>query len=378
MIGVHIEKHLLTKNKKKKKRESMKINQKTNLKQKHFYLIKNLNYKQSVIIKMAGLILIAICFVFLTLAIYFDTTNGFEGSINQFNFNIRGPKTLMAFFSGGAIAVAGLLLQKVTRNHLADTSVLGIGSLNIILMTVYLILIKDKTSSYLNPEMRILPLVMFLSSIFGTSIVYTLSKLGKANNEKFIIIGIALNFLFEAISVVLINPANNSLFSNQDKNLMIAFENIKNYTLGIIPNSQYIDLSLVISCSVLIALTLIPIWFLRKKIDLYETSAALASTTGINIERLKISIYLLVALLSGLEIVLVGYIALLGVIGASVARQLFGNRTGITMFAAFLIGATLVCFALLISVNFNTQVPVGFLSTTIITPYFMYLIVRGK
>ena len=356
----------------------MKINQKTNLKQKHFYLIKNLNYKQSVIIKMAGLILIAICFVFLTLAIYFDTTNGFEVSINQFNFNIRGPKTLMAFFSGGAIAVAGLLLQKVTRNHLADTSVLGIGSLNIILMTVYLILIKDKTSSYLNPEMRILPLVMFLSSIFGTSIVYTLSKLGRANNEKFIIIGIALNFLFEAISVVLINPANNSLFSNQDKNLMIAFENIKNYTLGIIPNSQYIDLSLVISCSVLIALTLIPIWFLRKKIDLYETSAALASTTGINIERLKISIYLLVALLAGLEIVLVGYIALLGVIGASVARQLFGNRTGITMFAAFLIGATLVCFALLISVNFNTQVPVGFLSTTIITPYFMYLIVRGK
>nr|WP_318025098.1 iron ABC transporter permease [Ureaplasma parvum] len=377
MIGVHIEKHLLTKNN-KKKRESMKINQKTNLKQKHFYLIKNLNYKQSVIIKMAGLILIAICFVFLTLAIYFDTTNGFEASINQFNFNIRGPKTLMAFFSGGAIAVAGLLLQKVTRNHLADTSVLGIGSLNIILMTVYLILIKDKTSSYLNPEMRILPLVMFLSSIFGTSIVYTLSKLGRANNEKFIIIGIALNFLFEAISVVLINPANNSLFSNQDKNLMIAFENIKNYTLGIIPNSQYIDLSLVISCSVLIALTLIPIWFLRKKIDLYETSAALASTTGINIERLKISIYLLVALLAGLEIVLVGYIALLGVIGASVARQLFGNRTGITMFAAFLIGATLVCFALLISVNFNTQVPVGFLSTTIITPYFMYLIVRGK
>ncbi|WP_156021866.1 iron chelate uptake ABC transporter family permease subunit, partial [Ureaplasma diversum] len=75
---------------------------------------------------------------------------------------------------------------------------------------------------------------------------------------------------------------------------------------------------------------------------------------------------------------LVGYVALLGVIGASVARLLFGNRTAVALFGAFLIGAILVSFALFISSNLNTNVPVGFLSTTIIVPYFMYLIIRGK
>lgn len=340
-----------------------------------FNKIKAIDYKQKNIIKMISLVVIAICFVFLTLSIYYDTNNGIDFAINQKNFIVRWPKTMMAFFSGGAIALAGLLLQKVTRNPLADVSILGIGSLNIILMTFYLISIKDKVTNHKSPEMLVLPLIMFLSSILGTGIIYILSRFGNANVEKFIIVGVALNFLFEAVSVVIINPA---LLTSRDKNLVIALENIKNYTLGIIPNSKFINIPVLITCSILITLTLIPIWFIRRKIDLYETSESLASTTGINVERLRISIYALVALLAGLEIVLVGYVALLGVLGASVARQLFGNKTSLTMFGSFLIGGILVMFALLVSVNFNTQVPVGFLATTIIIPYFMYLIIRGK
>lgn len=341
----------------------------------NFAMIKSLNYTTKITLKFSALILIAACIAFLVLSIYHDASYGTELSTTNLDLKTRGPKLLMAFFSGGAIAVAGLLLQKVTRNHLADVSVLGIGSLNIILMTFYLISIKDKVESATNIEMRVLPIVMFLSSVIGTGIIYTLSRFGSANTEKFVIVGIALNFLFEAISVVIINPQT---ISRTDQNLMIALGHIKNYTLGIIPNSNYIDLRTLVTCSVLIALCLVPIWFLRKKIDLYETNEALASTTGINTERLRISIYVLVALLAGLEIVLVGYVALLGVIGASVARLLFGNRTAVALFGAFLIGAILVSFALFISSNLNTNVPVGFLSTTIIVPYFMYLIIRGK
>nr|WP_245600622.1 iron ABC transporter permease [Ureaplasma canigenitalium] len=325
-------------------------------------------------LKMLLLIGICILFVFLTLSIYYDTHIGLEADIVS-SIHRRWPKMMMAFFSGGAIAVAGVLLQKVTRNYLSDVSILGIGSLNIILMTFYLISVSGRIKDTSSIEMRVLPIIMFLSSVFGTGIIYTLSRLGKANTEKFIVVGIALNFLFEAISVVVVNPSNYEL---KNKSITLALGFIQNYTLGIIPNSKQIDIPTLVVCSTLIALTLVPIWFLRKKIDLYETSEDIARTTGINTEKLRIAVYSLVAILAGLEIVLVGYVALLGVIGGAVARKLFGNKTSLMMFGAFFIGAAVVLIALFISNNLNTQIPVGFLATTIIVPYFMYLIIKGK
>ncbi|RTZ68033.1 MAG: hypothetical protein DSZ21_02565 [Tenericutes bacterium] len=135
----------------------------------------------------------------------------------------------MALFSGGALAVAGVMLQKVTRNNLSDVSILGIGSINIMFITGYVLIFKDKVFAGGVAE-QMLPIVTLFASLLGTFIVWFFSRSKKGSSNKFIIVGIALQLLFEALAVVLIDPTKTSKDPYQAK--IIA--TIKDYTVGMI------------------------------------------------------------------------------------------------------------------------------------------------
>lgn len=125
-----------------------------------------------------------------------------------------------------------------------------------------------------------------------------------------------------------------------------------------------------------IALLVAVVWFLRKKIDIIEVNEKLAISYGIRVELLKFVLYGLVALLAGIEAAMLGTVALLGILAPNIAKPIFGNKTGTNVFASFLIGGCLVMLATFVSVNMATDVPIGFLSTAIIAPYFVFKILR--
>lgn len=109
-----------------------------------------------------------------------------------------------------------------------------------------------------------------------------------------------------------------------------------------------------------------------------EVNERLARSYGIRIELLRITIYGLIAILAGIEAAMIGTIALLGILAPNLASLIFGNRSSTNIFASFLIGGLLVLLASFISVNLATDIPIGFLSTAIITPYFIYMIIRYR
>lgn len=77
---------------------------------------------------------------------------------------------LITFFGGGALAFAGVLLQKITKNNLAEVSILGIGSINIMFIFAYIFIFKGDafngsiTSSFL-------PVITIVASLIGTLII---------------------------------------------------------------------------------------------------------------------------------------------------------------------------------------------------------------
>lgn len=306
-------------------------------------------------------------------------THGFDFSLQIFNNRIW--QYLIAIFGGGALGVAGLLLQKTTRNNLADVSILGIGSLNIIFISLY-IFSYSTTSGIRNQELirQTLPLITIASSILGTGIIYTLTKIGDNNSDKFIIVGIALQFLFEAISIAIINPST-SAAPRSVINFTIA--QITNFTLGKFPDINFLATTIewqsvtIISC-ITIGVLIAIVYFLRKKIDIIEVNEKLAISYGIRVELLKFVLYGLIALLAGIEAAMLGTVALLGILAPNIAKPIFGNKTGTNVFASFLIGGLLVMLATFVSVNLATNVPIGFLSTAIITPYFIFMILKRK
>jgi iron complex transport system permease protein len=284
----------------------------------------------------------------------------------------RLKQLIICFFSGGALAFAGVLLQKVTRNNLAEVSILGIGSINIMFIFAYVFFTRDSFNKE-GITKNLLPLITLVASVIGTGIIWLLSISKYHNRNTFVIIGIALQLLFEAISVVFINPVTLQQ-TNEGKSI---WTEIKRYTLGDIDqiNTSFI---IIILSSVAISLVVVTALFLRKKIDIYESNPQLAVTLGINVNRLRLVVFMLVAILAGIESFLLGYVALLGLIAPSIARLLFKNKFSQMSIASFLIGGLLVMLGSVISINLGTEIPIGIISTVVAVPYFAILAIRGK
>lgn len=114
-------------------------------------------------------------------------------------------EVIIPIVGGGSLAFAGMLLQKTTRNNLAEVSILGIGSINIMFIFMYAYIFKGKLFDG-SLVQQMLPIVTISASILGTLVVYLISRSKHANKNTFVIIGIALQLLFEALSVVFVNP----------------------------------------------------------------------------------------------------------------------------------------------------------------------------
>jgi len=87
---------------------------------------------------------------------------------------------------------------------------------------------------------------------------------------------------------------------------------------------------------------------------------------------------MLVALLAGAASATLGTVALLGIIAPSIARLLFKNKMWQMSLASFFIGGIMVALAAFVSLNFEVGLPVGILSTAIVIPYFLFLMVKEK
>ena len=334
-------------------------------------IIKSNAFKFSIISFLVGLLsFIIITFGVTGFGTFVNSHQGTKHFVIELWHN-RMKVLIMALFSGGALGVAGAILQKVTKNSLADVSILGIGSINIIFITGYIMLFKDKIFTGNTTEM-LLPLVTLVASLSGTLIVWFFSRSKKGGSQKFIIVGISLQLLFEALAVVMIDPSK----TTNDPESIKLMATIKDYTVGMI-NTDTSWWIIGISSSA-IGIIFAIIIMLRQKIDLIEANEDLATTLGIKVGRIKFVIYVMVAVLAAAEAVMVGSVALLGIMAPAMARLLFKNKTGLIVPASFMIGGLMVMAASIVSLTLGTQLPIGLLATAIIIPYFIYVIVRSK
>ncbi|AFO51691.1 hemin transport system permease [Candidatus Mycoplasma haematolamae str. Purdue] len=320
-----------------------------------------------------------ICLGIVCLSASFFTLCTFNGSYD-FSHRVTNPRLwqyFLAIFSGGALGIAGLLLQKLTRNPLADVSLLGIGSLNIIAISIYIYLTFDGEQASLPPLKVVLPLISLTASIIGTSIVYYLSK-NKKSTQAIVVSGISFQFLCEAISVAILGFVK----SNPDTTAQISNE-ISNYSYGKMPDLGTVSVFPEWRISTIISFVLIGaiagvVWLFRRELELMEIGKDYALSQGIDVDKLKKVLFALIAVLAGIESALVGTISLLGIIAPHIARFLFGNKASSNVVVSFICGALLVVCATFLSINLGQNIPIGILSTALITPIFLVLILRGQ
>ncbi|NYV76579.1 iron chelate uptake ABC transporter family permease subunit, partial [Streptomyces sp. UH6] len=291
-----------------------------------------------------------------------DVANWAQGRAGRavtFVLDTRVPRVGAALLAGAALALAGTLVQAVTRNPLAEPAVLGVSN-GAALGAVLLV-----TSVPLAGSWGVAG-AAFAGAAVASVVVFGLAAKGGFRQNRLVLVGMG------------VATAATSLIS-----LLIVLTDPYNATKALtwLSGSTYgrtfpdlVPLAVVLALGVAVAAAR------RTELDLVSLDEDTPKLLGVGLSRERLVLLVLSVLLSATAVAAAGTIGFVGLVAPHAARALVGRRHVRVVPVAVLLGAVLVCTADLLgrTVIAPAQVGAGLMTALIGTPYFLWLLVRSR
>ncbi|MED0660162.1 FecCD family ABC transporter permease [Bacillus smithii] len=285
-----------------------------------------------------------------------DTFQHFSGSNTQLVIkNVRLPRALIGASVGGCLAVAGALMQALTKNPLASPDIMGVNAGAGLFIVVAVIFFSVSS-------LHSFTWIAFLGAAIASFIVYCLGSLGKdgLTPMKMTLAGAAIAAMFGSLTqgLLVINESSldQVLFwlagSVQGRKLEILF--------AVLPYMIF-----ALACSFL----------LGKQINILVMGEKLAKGLGQRTGMVKLLMSLMVVLLAGGAVAVAGPISFVGVMIPHVARWLVGNDHRWVLPYCSVLGGIFLIIADIGAryILMPEEVPVGVLTAFIGVPFFIYI-----
>jgi iron complex transport system permease protein len=301
------------------------------------------------------------------------------GSINLFSleksdplfstilFDIRLPKTLTSIIAGSGLALCGLLMQSLFRNPLAGPYVLGVSSGSSLFVAIATMLISSiNVSGLYFMGKSIVTLFSIGGAFFVTLIILIISKKNKSN-VTVLLVGLMLGQILGAMQGMI------EYISSAD--------NLKTFIMwgmGSVGSTTLQDLYFVIP---IYAVAIITSFFFIKPLNAILLNEQYAQNLGVNVNKLRLAIIIITAVLVGVITAFCGPIAFVG-ISVPIASRLFFKTSHHLhqMVFCLLLGACVVLSADVICQLLSTQfmLPINTVTTLIGSPVVIYLLFKSK
>ena len=269
----------------------------------------------------------------------------------------RLPRAVLAILLGGSLAISGVLVQSVVRNPLASPDILGINNAAGLVAVSVLMFLPNLAFYWM-------PIFAFLGGVLSFVILWIVCGFN-FRPIKMAIIGVALSALWAAIShyLMLTNP--------------VEINTAMLWLTGSLWGRSWSYLNVVLPW--LLVLLPLPFIFCRD-LDTLGLGENKASTLGVTVNKVQISVLVLAVALSTTAVAICGPIAFLGLVAPHLARRLVGGRHRTLLPAALIIGALLLQLSDILArvIDPPTELPAGILTAIIGAPYFFYLLMRTK
>ncbi|MGM9929482.1 MAG: FecCD family ABC transporter permease [Bacillus sp. (in: firmicutes)] len=329
---------------------------------------------------------LAIC-LFICIGFYLHITNGmFDISVTEVIktllgleenekfklviFEFRLPRIIIAILVGIGLALAGCVLQGITKNDLADPGILGInagaGAAVVIFMFFFQFqAVRTDGSEWLNIMM--MPFFGLVGGILAAAIIFAFSfKYGRLDVQRLLLTGIAINSGFGALSLYI------SLKMNEKD-----FESAALWQAGAIYNANWIFIVSIVPWIIILG-----IYVYRRShlLDYFQLEESTIVSLGIHLEREKIKLLLASVGLVSACVSVSGSIGFIGLMAPHIARQLVGIRHRLVVPVSALIGAALLVFSDFVGKTLfaPSELAVGIVVSIIGIPYFLYLLVKSR
>lgn len=276
---------------------------------------------------------------------------------------LRLPRVLLAIFAGGCLAIAGYLLQNLTRVSLASPDILGMSDGAACAVTAFLAAFAFTQGAV---DVRWLPLAAFLGALLAVFLVYSLSIKHSQSQTKLILSGILIAALMKA-GVVLMMVAGPIYTATQAQLWLI----------GTLNQTNPKEVAVLVPTATLLVLVVLA----RSR---YFTLARLDNTSsfalGLNLAAHRKITLLLAALMTGVSVAFAGALGFVGLIVPHLIGKIMRDSGAITHIAGNFLGGALLtlCADLAGRMLFLPhEIPAGVFTSMIGAPFFIYLIIRS-
>lgn len=288
---------------------------------------------------------------------------GVEGINSEILLNYRLPKAITAILAGASLSVAGLMMQTLFRNSLADPYILGVSSgaslgVALVMMAATILPVAFVSSGW----------ALIVAAIIGASIVLALvvGVSFRVNNAvSLLIVGLMFGTIAGSIVSVLQN------FSNPD-----AIKLFVMWTFGSLSAVTWTYMQVLLPVS-LVGLGMA--FFLQKRLDGLLLGENYARGLGVSIVRTRFLIVIATGLLAGGITAFTGPIAFVGVAIPHIARGIFKTSSHkILLPATVLCGASLILFCDIISQMPTYTLPINTISALFGAPIIIWIILKKR
>ncbi|HFJ9272510.1 FecCD family ABC transporter permease [Bacillus thuringiensis] len=273
---------------------------------------------------------------------------------HQIIYELRLPRVIGAAVVGAAFAVAGAVMQGVTRNPLADAGVLGINAGAMFVVALSFAFFPHMPYSYLM-------IVSFIGAVLSTVLIFIIGSAtsGGLTPMRLTIAG--------AVMAALLHSLSSGVAIYYDLSQDLAF-----WYAGGVAGVKWEHLKFLVP---IILITIVFATILGRSISLISMGDDVATNLGVKTNRTRILGMIIVVILAGVTVSAVGSIGFVGLVIPHIARKLVGVNYRLIIPMSALLGAMLLVLADLgaRTVNPPKELAIGIMVALVGVPFFLYI-----
>lgn len=275
-------------------------------------------------------------------------------------FKVRLPRILAAVITGSSLAVSGAAYQGMFRNPLVSPDILGASAGAAFGAAVGILL------SFGIVGIEILSFGFGLLAVFLTYLISM--KLGRNNKTTLVLIlsGMLIQTLFTSFITLI-------------KYVADPYDKLPQITFWLMGSLAAVNLKDSFIVFIIFIIGVIPLIFLRWKLNVLSFDEEEARALGVNVNKLRIIVILCSTLMTASVVSVAGLIGWVGLLIPHFARMFVGPNFKNLLPASILIGGAFLLFVdNLARCIGSLEVPLGVLTSIIGAPFFIYLMLNVK
>ena len=255
----------------------------------------------------------------------FATLYDHSDRVGRIVWDIRMPRAIAAMILGGALALAGYLLQTFFHNPIAGPFVLGISSGAKMIVALVMVFL-------LGNAIRVSSLAMiaaaFLGAMLSMGFVLIISR--KVSSMSMLVVsGVMIGYICSAVTEFVVTFADDS-----------DIVNLHGWSQGSFSGMSWSNVY--ISC-IVIGITFILTFLLSKPIGAYQLGEAYAQSMGVNIKFFRVALILLSSILSATVTAFAGPISFVGIAVPFLMKRSFNTSRPVIIIPGTFLGGAVFC-----------------------------------